>query len=183
MNKKADCAEYLLDCFIRKSRNRGKDMGILKFLNLLFLTTGFSCNENETGLLDIFNDFRFSPAGLIEKDIREYILHDLLKKYKLTNCSYIIKDKDMKFDDIDLQVRKLISDSVDNLVFKNPAIIDLQVFDIVDIIQRWSCWKICKYCAERTFSKNLVCPKKLIRKSVKYFTVGSNTFISFINKY
>lgn len=168
MNSKTDCAEYLLDCLISRSKNQGKDIGIAKFLYLLFLTTGFSCNKNESGLLDVFNNFIFYPAGFIEKDIQNDILHDRFQKYKLTNGNYSIKNKYLKFDNTDWQTKKQISDAVDNLVHKNPDIINMQLFDIVDTIQRWSCWKICRYSASIPNTVIHV-PLSLIQKSVKYF--------------
>ena len=176
MNSKTDCAEYLLDYLIQKSKNQGKDMGIAKFLNLLFLVVGFSCNENETGLLDIFNDFLFVPGGFFENDVQKYILHDQFKKYKLTNCNCSIKNKNIKFARISFPIKKRISDSVDKVITKNPDIIDLNFFDIVDIIQRWSCWKICKeYCQEKHITytdldlNKFHVPLFLIQKSVRYF--------------
>ncbi len=179
MNSKIDCAEYLLDCLIQKSKNQGKDMGISKFLNLLFLTVGFSCDENETGLLDIFNDFTFFPSGFFENDVRKYILRNQFKKYELTDCNYSIKKQGIQFDGIDLSVKKMISDAVNEIITKNSDIIDLNFFDIVDIIQRWSCWKICKnVCQERHITNTDLhrnkyhVPLSVIQKSVRYFSAA-----------
>ena len=71
--------------------------------------------------------------------------------------------------DLDNDSKQVVDDAVNLLFEKNPNILNYQPTHLVDIVQKWSCWKICYDVALTNGNFNIIIPPKMIRNSIKYY--------------
>lgn len=168
MKAKSLFFEYFVDALIRKNNNKTDTFTAPKLIRLLFLTVGlFSTDENKQ-LTEIFNKFVAKPFGPVEEDVCEFIAADILSKYSITNSSCNIKNDSVSID-LDNDSKQVVDEAINLLLEKNPNILYYQPTKLVDIVQKWSCWKICYDVALTNGNFNIIIPTKMIRNSVKYY--------------
>ncbi len=160
--------EYFVDALIRKNNNKTDTLTPHKIIRLLFLTVGlYSTDENEL-LTKVFNKFVAKPFGPVESDVCEFIESDILSKYTFINSTCEIKNDSINID-LDAYSKQVVDDAVNLLLEKNPNILYYLPTHLVDIVQKWSCWKICYDVALTNGDFNIIIPPKMIRNSVKYY--------------
>lgn len=160
--------EYFVDALIRRNNNKTDAFTAPKLIRLLFLTVGlYSTDENKL-LTTVFNKFVAKPFGPVEEDVCEFIAADILSKYSITNSSCNIKNNSINID-LDDDSKRVVDDAINLLLEKNPDILYYQPTKLVDIVHKWSCWKICYDVALTNGIFNIIIPTKMIRNSVKYY--------------
>lgn len=160
--------EYFVDALIRKNNNKTDTLTTQKIIRLLFLTVGlYSTDENKL-LTEVFNKFVARPFGPVEEDVCEFIAADILSKYSFTNSTCNIKNDGINIE-LDNDSKRVVDDAINLLLEKNPEILSYQPTELVDIVQKWSCWKICYDIALTNGNFNIIIPSRLIRNSVKYY--------------
>lgn len=161
--------EYFVDALVRKNNNTTDTFTAPKIIRLLFLTVGlYSTGENKL-LTKVFNKFVANPFGPVESDVYEFIAEDVLSKYTINNTGCYIKNDSINID-LDDYSKRLIDEAVNLLIEKNPNILYYQPTHLVDIVQKWSCWKICYDIALTNGNFNIIIPPKMIRNSIKYYS-------------
>lgn len=114
----------------------------LKALKLLFFVAAVNSSNKSHILLDIFNNFYAMPYGPVESDIYNSILHKLTKYYNILDIGTQIKSNAERsvFYGLDNNVKKEIDKNIELLLEKNPKIIELPPYKLVDISHKWSVW-------------------------------------------
>lgn len=113
----------------------------LSLLKLLFLTAATSSDENPD-LLDVFDNFYALPYGPVESDIYNGINADIINNFTITERS--IREKanprsyEQDFTEGD-QIR--IKKAVELLQSKNPKLVTLNAFELVEITHKWDSWQ------------------------------------------
>lgn len=161
--------EYFVDVLIRKNNNKTDTFTIQKIIRLLFLTVGLYSTDENKHLTKIFNKFVAKPFGPVEEDVCEFIAADVLSKYSITNSTCNIKNDSFSID-LDNDSKQVVDDAINLLLEKNPNILYYQPTKLVDIVQKWSCWRICYDVALTNGNFNIIIPPKMIRNSVKYYS-------------
>lgn len=168
MRNKVLFFEYFVDALIRKNNNKTDTLTPHKIIRLLFLTVGLYSTDENKQLTEIFNKFVAKPFGPAEEDVCEFIAADILSKYTFINSTCEIKNDSINID-LDDDSKQVVDDAVNLLIEKNPNILYYQPTHLVDIVQKWSCWKICYDIALANGNFNLIIPPRMIRNSVKYY--------------
>ena len=167
MKEKIACFEYLVDQLSLRNNDGLDGFTTLKLIKLLFLVVGVSSNEDEEGLTRIFNRFSAMPYGPVESDIYTAIQTNKLNKYYIDSSSCTIKE-DCNINPQGKN-RQEINDAIEQLLIKNPKILQSQPFELVDITHKWSCWRTCYNIALSNNKHSIDMPARMIQKSVKYY--------------
>lgn len=168
MRNKTLFFEYFVDALIRKNNNKTDTITAPKIIRLLFLTVGlYSTYENKL-LTEVFNKFVARPFGPVETDVCELIAEDILTKYTINNTGCYIKNDSININ-LEDDSKRVVDDAVNLLIENNPNILNYQPTHLVDIVQKWSCWKICYDVALTNGNFNIIIPPKMIRNSIKYY--------------
>lgn len=160
--------EYFVDALVRKNNNTTDTFTAPKIIRLLFLTVGLYSTDENKQLTEIFNKFVAKPFGPVEEDVCEFIAADILSKYTINKSGCYIKNDCISID-LDNDSKEVVDDAINLLLEKNPEILSYQPTELVDIVQKWSCWKICYDVALTNGNFNIIIPTKMIRNSVKYY--------------
>lgn len=167
LNIKLDCFEYLIDILARKYNKNIQDFTTLRLIKLLFLVTGVSTTNEDAGLTDIFDNFVAMPYGPVESDIYAAIQRDGLKRYSVSASGcYLKKEEPFHISD---ESKRSLETAVDYLLEKNPQILSIQPFELVDITHKWSCWRVCYKFALNSGKRSITIPSQMIQNSVKYY--------------
>lgn len=168
MKNKVLFFEYFVDALIRKNNNKTDMLTPHKIIRLLFLTVGLYSTDENKHLTKVFNKFVAKPFGPVESDVCEFIASDILSKYTFIHSTCEIKNDSINID-LDNDSKQVVDDAVNLLLEKNPEILSYQPTELVDIVQKWSCWKICYDVALTNGNFNIIIPPKMIRNSIKYY--------------
>ena len=168
MKAKSLFFEYFVDALIRKNNNKTDTLTPQKIIRLLFLTGALYSTDENKQLTEIFNKFVAKPFGPAEEDVCEFIAADILSKYTINKSGCYIKNDSISIN-LDNDSKKVVDDAVNLLLEKNPNIIDYQPTKLVDIVQKWSCWKLCYDIALTNGNFNIIIPSRMIRNSIKYY--------------
>jgi hypothetical protein len=168
MRNKSLFFEYFVDALIRRNNNKTDTLTAPKIIRLLFLTVGLYSTDKNKLLTKVFNKFVAKPFGPVESDVCEFIASDILSKYTITNSECTIKNDSINID-LDDDSKRVVDDAVNLLLEKNPNILSYQPTKLVDIVQKWSCWKICYDVALANGNFNLIIPSRMIINSIKYY--------------
>ena len=160
--------EYFVDALVRRNNNKTDTFTPQNIIRLLFLTVGLYSTDEDKLLTKVFNKFVAKPFGPVESDVCEFIASDILSKYTFINSTCEIKNDSINID-LDDYSKRLIDEAVNLLIEKNPNILYYLPTHLVDIVQKWSCWKICYDVALTNGNFNIIIPPKMIRNSIKYY--------------
>lgn len=113
----------------------------LSLLKLLFLTSATSNDENPD-LLDVFDNFYALPYGPVESDIYNDINADNINNYTITERSIREKSNHESVNqNITADDKSRIKEAVELLRSKNPKLITLNAFELVEITHKWDSWQ------------------------------------------
>lgn len=160
--------EYFVDALVRRNNNKTDTFTPQKIIRLLFLTVGLYSTDENKHLTKVFNKFVAKPFGPVESDVCEFIETDILSKYTFINSTCEIKNDSINID-LDDYSKRLIDEAVNLLIENNPNILYYLPTHLVDIVQKWSCWKICYDIALTNGNFNIIIPPRMIRNSIKYY--------------
>lgn len=174
MENKLRAFEYLIYLLIKWAKEYYeedevyKQLDRLKIFKMLFLVTTVDSNKSNPNLLRIFNRFAAMPLGPVEIDIYNNLSNLILFSI---NKHLVLKNPDIQlnshsFDNVDLDVKRMINNSVNKLRHIAPSLIFLRSSTLVEITHRWKSWKI-------TYSSNTqnnaIIPLELILDDTKQY--------------
>lgn len=143
LNKVA-CFEYFLFRIIQWYRkcNSGHMPFItrLKALKLLFLASAIKIG-GQNDLLDIFDRFFAMQHGPVEGDIYNAIVGGQLTHYKFEDVNLSVINEANIANEVSEDFQKRIDNSISSLFDKNPKLIQMPSFQLVEITHKWSCWQ------------------------------------------
>jgi len=100
----------------------------LRIQKLLFLV----CAEDDY-MLDVFDNFYSTPYGMIEYDIHQLTINNTISIPDIVT-------EDIKKSQYDKKVYNRVKKAIDNLKEKNSDLITMSAFQLVNLLQKWSCW-------------------------------------------
>ncbi|MDR1717347.1 MAG: SocA family protein [Prevotella sp.] len=110
----------------------------LSLLKLLFLGAAIKTDE-DSDLLDVFNNFSALPYGPVESDVYNGIIEDNIPRYTIGDRSIQIKENDPIIN-IQEELRLRIDNSINTLRNTNPNLINSDAFELVEITHKWKSW-------------------------------------------
>jgi uncharacterized phage-associated protein len=114
------------------------DLSVLKVMKLLFFISAFK-REDNSDLLDIFNNFQAMTYGPVELDIYNDLPQINSKSSISINREFLtLKDGDIQ--DSDGTELDSVNKSIYEFRTRFPEFVTLEAFKLVDISHRWSCW-------------------------------------------
>lgn len=114
----------------------------LKALKLLFFVAAVNSSQSKHALLNVFDNFYAMPYGPVESDIYNSILLKQTKYYNILDRGTLINSNASKnvFNNLDPKIKEEIDKSIRLLLKKNPNIINLPPYKLVDISHKWPVW-------------------------------------------
>ena len=121
----------------------------LKAQKLLFFVASVKATENDSALLDVFDNFYAMQYGPVEIDVYSLMVLNGLTMYHFKERYTEKKNSDCSiFDDIPQETRNLLDDSIEELRKKNSKIVSLTASQLIDISHKWTSWNVAIACAE-----------------------------------
>ena len=111
----------------------------LKALKLLFFTAAVK-NNDDSDLLDIFDNFYALPNGPVESDIYNYITADQLTYYTFNNFSFAEK-RQFCDNGLSSEVKQRINNAIVSLRNKNEKIVAYNAESLVMLSHTWLSWQ------------------------------------------
>lgn len=167
LDYKRECYEYFIDLLVELNKGTN-DLIILRVGKILALAICLTSNENDKGLLDIFDNFGCTTMGIIETDCLD--MNYKLNKYTFNpnTRELIIKDPNYEIN-LDFDTKKRIKNSLLYLFRKNSTIFTCSAYDLAEATQKWSCWKIGMEVAKACNNYSIRLKSKDIQNSTKYY--------------
>lgn len=141
---KIACFEYFLKGILswHSVKYRGQLLVLtkVKALKLLFLTSAIKCDDGND-LLDIFDRFYAMKHGPVESDIYNAMMNDKLLHYSFKNTNIEVVNDSNIGNELSAEIRKRIDTSINQLMERNPSLINKTAFYLVEITHKWSCWQ------------------------------------------
>lgn len=160
--------EYLImlyvDWFKELNPYKNIDLNKIKVMRLLFFTSAINSDENNEGLLGIFDNFHAYPYGTIEEDIYNNL--DKLEYCKFKNNSIELFDVN-----IDTYNKVLCDEAVKSLRLINNNLINESFTSLNDLNQEWYSWRSTYKLARKMNKNTMKIPIPIIRREQKYFDV------------
>lgn len=164
--------DWYYEAFPEKNQAENEnDLSILKCLKLLFLATAAEVDEREKDSNDLliegtFNRFSALPLGHVESEIYSHIRgkQGVLTYFTLTREKLIRTNVDFHTDLAEVNTAG-IDFSIHALRKRNPALIKMRAYELVDLTHKWASWRIL-YKKEHGSAP---IPNNIIKSERKYF--------------
>lgn len=113
----------------------------VKVLKLLFFLSVIK-QEDNTDLLDVFDNFYAMQHGPVESDIYNYMTSEKLDYFSFSDI-YLERKREYSINEMQLSntLRLKLDGAIAALRVANPKIISLSAFDLVEISHKWESWK------------------------------------------
>lgn len=138
----------------------------LKLLKLLFLVASIKDSSNND-LLETFNQFYAMPYGPVESDIYDNI--DNIPNFHVLNNRIEVKPNYNFTYNISDNTFSRINTAIELLYTRNPRLIDMSAFDLVELTHKADSWKIVYSNALRLNKNSQFMPIDIIRKTIVYY--------------
>lgn len=164
--------DWYYDTFPDKNQDQNEnDLSILKCLKLLFLATAAEIEDNqdcskELLIEDTFNRFSALPLGHVESEIYAHIRANqgILTYFTVTRENLICTNANFPTDWSNVNTNS-IDFAINALKAKNPALINMRAYQLVDLTHKWASWRIL-YKKEHGSAP---IPNNIIKSERKYF--------------
>ena len=124
----------------------------LKLQKILFLVSSYKATINHHPLLDVFNNFYACTYGPVEMDIYDSMCKSNFECIIFENHECVIKNniEDIKknTDDELIELMKCLKDTINEIKESEVDYITVGGFNLVDIVQKWTCWIVSMRVAE-----------------------------------
>jgi hypothetical protein len=139
------------------------DFSKLKIIKLHF----FACSTNSQAL-DYFNNFYAMPYGHVESTV--YSGLNELNFFSVDNFKLTINNLNPVFA-IGDEKTSLVDNSVNILREKNPEILALPPFDLVELSHKWFSWQYTFNEARKEYSYSKWISPELIKSEAKFYSL------------
>lgn len=113
----------------------------VKVLKLLFFLSVIK-HEDNSDLLDVFDNFYAMQHGPVESDIYNYMTSGKLENFSFSEI-YLTRKREYSSNEMELPNALMckLDRAIAALRVANPKIISLAAFDLVEISHKWESWK------------------------------------------
>lgn len=152
-----------------RDKQKVNDLSILKCIKLLFF---FSTVEDGNGdsLIDQFNNVYAMPLGHVEKDIYTGIKENSFENFSFTKQQTTLKKTTIHSSSFDEHVVELVDPKFDLLLQKNPDILFMPAYALVELSHQWFSWR---YYFDQAKSQNklsMKIPVEVIKNEYKVYS-------------
>lgn len=148
--------------------NSKNDFNKLKVIKLHFFVSAINSKTNS--LLNVFDKFYAMPYGHVESDI--YNNWNEFQFYKIENKNLTILTSNLSEDDfknVEENLKKEISDSVEDLRKINSNLINYNSLQLVELSHKWFSWESMFSYAKSNNRYSEYIPSNLIKEENKTF--------------
>lgn len=145
--------------------NGENDLSKLKTMKLLFFISAVEASASKEGLLDIFDSFYAMPYGHVESEIYKNL--DRLQYIQLDYKSMQTTPQFTASENIANKER--IDSSFQSLKSKNPKLISMRPFELVDLSHKWFSWQYFFRIAQNKGKYSSKIPIEFIQNEKKIF--------------
>ena len=143
----------------------------LKVLKLLFFVSAIHEND-DSDLLDIFNNFYAMQHGPVESDIYNAMIASTLQHYNFKSRSVEFDQvQEQDFQDLDEETRNRIDNSINLLRDKNENIVTYTASQLVDLSHKWESWQLAMHMADVLGKGSEPMETHLIKSNHQYYTI------------
>lgn len=172
---KLQITNYILlklgDWFYELNPNRiDNDLSVLKSLKLIFLLSTINKENMNSNLLDLEFTFKAMPYGPVETDIYEAYKSGDLSIISNKGLDYNLL-KEINFDSIDPNIRKIIDNNIDLLKKENYYLISNSASYLVDLTHLYSSWKNNFKIAQAQGKFSIEIPTQEIKEEETYYSL------------
>ncbi|SFF09292.1 hypothetical protein SAMN05518672_1163 [Chitinophaga sp. CF118] len=146
------------------------DLSRLKVIKLLFFTAAATASVHDAGLLTIFDSFAALPYGHVESEILDHMDESVV--YDISRNNTMFKPGIHEYlteDYLDNDVKNRIIHSISILKEKNPDLINMNAFDLVDLSHRYQSWITVFSLAKRNGKLSMPISCEMIMSEPKIF--------------
>lgn len=140
----------------------------LKAFKLLFFVSSVNAEDNELGLLDIFDNHHALPYGPVESDIYDSL--SAMSNFEVKGYD-ICKKAVGIHQDLTPDIKNSISAAVNLLRKKNNKLVELNPFDLVEISHKWYSWQFTFDLAKKLNQRSKKIPNQLIARDFKIYSL------------
>ena len=136
--------EYLLDKLLiwyheEEPYRSNASFTRVKVLKLLFFLSVVKQDDN-SDLLDVFDNFYAMQHGPVESDIYNYMTSDTFDNFSFSGI-YLTRKHSSNEVELPNTLRLKLDGAIAALRIVNPKIISSDAFDLVEISHKWESWK------------------------------------------
>lgn len=152
-----------------RDNGRSNDLSVLKCIKLLFFFSTIE-DENEESLIDTFNNVYAMPLGHVEKDIYTCMKENSFEYFLFTKQQTTLKKQTIHSSLFNKDIVKLVDPKFNSLLQKNPDILFMPAYDLVELSHQWFSWR---YYFEQAKSQNklsMKIPIQVIKNEYKVYS-------------
>lgn len=176
VSNKIKCFEYIVLKLIDWHKEKNPEANVssnfskLKVMKLLFFVSSVKANDDNMGLLDIFDNFWAMPFGHVESDIYNSLSET--KAVSISSSKISINQVDKNYFSEIYEHTDIIDDSLKSLKLINSDLINYEPFDLVELSHKWESWITIYSLAKQQGKQSLKIPTSLIQKEPKSFSLN-----------
>ncbi|WP_164111686.1 MULTISPECIES: hypothetical protein [Sphingobacterium] len=152
-----------------RDNGRSNDLSILKCVKLLFF---FSTVEDDEGnsLIDHFNNVYAMPLGHVEKDIYTWMKANSFDNFLFTKQQTTLKRQTILSSSFDQTVVSIVDPKFELLLKKNPEILFMPAYDLVELSHQWFSWRYYFNQAKSQNKLSMKIPTQVIKNEYKVYS-------------
>jgi hypothetical protein len=113
----------------------------LKVQKLLFLLSAVGTDNNDPGLLNVFDNFYAMQYGPVESDIYNAMVLNQLSVFNFTSRTINYREENLDNISINNAIQHEIDEAISLLKEKNDKIINYSASSLIEITHKWKSWK------------------------------------------
>ena len=150
--------------------NQSNDFNKLKVLKLHFFVSAISSNENDLGLLKIFDKFCAMPYGHVESQVYDNLKHSIIQISR-NGIENLAELQNIDFPDVEENIKDQINEAISKLKDANPSLINYSPFMLVDLSHAWSSWRTMYRLAKQLGKSSIAIPTHMIQREEKMYAL------------
>ena len=179
INYKIICFEYLIKLYIdwyndvnSSNIDYTQHFNKLALNKLLFFTSAVGTNRNNdnNGLLDIFDNFYAAPFGHLEDDVNSNLRLIKCIKFEYNSIRKFNQPNTLYFDKISPEIKQRLTDAVQLLRKQNETLVLYKPYELYELSHEYYFWKSTYKFAQSIGMSYLAISTSLIKTEEKFFS-------------
>lgn len=152
-----------------RDNGRPNDLSVLKCVKLLFFFSTVE-DENKDSLIEEFSNVYAMPLGHVETDIYNAMKANSFDHFLFTKQHTTLKQKTINSNLFDKNIIKLVDPKFELLLKKNPGILFLPAYDLVELSHQWFSWRYYFDQAKAQNKLSIKIPIQVIKNEYKVYS-------------
>lgn len=152
-----------------RDNQKNNDLSVLKCVKLLFF---FSTVEEENGdsLIDRFDSMYAMPLGHVETEIYDAMKANSFENFSFTKQHTTLKKPTIHSNSFNPAVVSLVERKFELLLKKNPNILFMPAYDLVELSHQWFSWRYYFEQAKAQHKLSMKIPTQVIKNEYKVYS-------------